>query len=299
MRSNVLFGSPVLRFAPSPNGFLHLGHAYSALCNERLAAETNGRVLLRIEDLDRTRCKPEYETAILDDLAWIDLRFEAPARRQSEHAGDYAAALAKLEAGGLAYPCFCSRAEVARNAEARDPDGAPLYSGACRALPPSEVQARIARGARASWRLDMRRASESGTPRLVWIEYGEGSTPVERAAAPALWGDVVLRGRDLAASYHLAVTVDDALQRVTDVVRGRDLLAATSVHRLLQELLGLPAPRYRHHRLVLDRAGAKLSKRRRSSSLAELRANGVSPSAIRGALGFGNGDRTGLKIALN
>jgi glutamyl-Q tRNA(Asp) synthetase len=298
MRSNVLAGLPVLRFAPSPNGLMHLGHAYSALCNERVAADLNGRLLLRIEDLDRARCKPRYEAAIEADLAWLGLRFEAPARRQSEHAGDYAAALDALGARQLVYPCFCSRAEVARTSHGRDPDGAPLYSGTCRALSASEVTARIARGEKRALRLDMRRAIECAPPRLLWSEFGEESASVEQTAEPARWGDVILRGRDLAASYHLAVTVDDALQGVTDVVRGRDLLAATSVHRLLQALLDLPAPRYRHHRLVLDPDGAKLSKRRLSPSLAKLRACGVSPTAIRAALGFG-GDSGGLVVALS
>ncbi len=276
MRSAALASSPVLRFAPSPNGALHLGHAYSALCNERLAADLGGRLLLRIEDLDRARCKPQYETAILGDLAWLGLRFEARPRRQSEHDEDYAGALAQLDRQGLVYPCFCSRAEVARASAGRDPDGAPLYSGACRALSRGERAERLARGDRAALRLDMRRAIASAPAGIVWQELGEGTAPVDRVAEPAAWGDVVLAGRDLAASYHLAVTVDDALQGVTDVVRGRDLSAATSVHRLLQELLGLPAPRYRHHRLALDFDGAKLSKSRRFAVARRIAAKGAS-----------------------
>ena len=299
MRLHAFAPLPVLRFAPSPNGALHLGHAYSALCNERIAAELGGRLLLRIEDLDRTRCKPRYETAILDDLAWLGLRFEAEPRRQSEHGDDYAKALARLEAEGLVYPCFCSRAEVARASVAPDPDGAPLYPGTCRALSSGERARRLARGEKLALRLDMRRAIASAPVRIAWSEFGEGSNPIERAAEPALWGDVVLAGRDLAASYHLAVTVDDALQGVSDVVRGRDLMSATSVHRLLQELLGLPAPRYRHHRLVLDLTGAKLSKSRQSPTLAALREKGASAAQIRTALGFGGGDGAGLSIALN
>jgi glutamyl-Q tRNA(Asp) synthetase len=291
--------SPVLRFAPSPNGLLHLGHAYSALCNERIAAETNGRLLLRIEDLDRARCKTRYEAAIEEDLAWLGLRFEAPARRQSEHEDDYAGAFDRLAERRLAYPCFCTRAEVARASRSFDPDGASVYSGACRALTPGNVAARIARGANPAWRLDMRRAIGSPPQRLLWTEFGERSNPVDLDAEPERWGDVVLRGRDLAASYHLAVTVDDALQGVTDVVRGRDLLAATSVHRLLQELLDLPSPRYRHHRLVLDPEGAKLAKRRHSPTLTDLRARGVSSATVRAALGFGGGDSEGLSVALS
>jgi len=288
---------PVLRFAPSPNGALHLGHAYSALINERLAAETAGRVLLRIEDLDRTRCKARFEVAIIDDLAWLGLRFPSPPRRQSEHGDDYAAALARLDARGLVYPCFCSRSEVTRaSAGQHDPDGAPLYPGTCRALSRAEAHARLGRGERAAFRLDMRRAVDAGPADLCWAEFGEGAIAAPRPAPPEVWGDVVLRGRDLAASYHLAVVVDDALQGVTDVVRGRDLLAATAVHRLLQALLGLGEPRYRHHRLVLDRTGEKLSKSRQSWSLAELRATGLAPEGVRAALGFASGASVGLAV---
>ena len=305
MRFPAMFGetlatAPVLRFAPSPNGALHLGHAYSALMNERLAAETNGRLVLRIEDLDGARCKPQYEAAILDDLAWLGLRFDAPPRRQSEHGDDYAQALARLEARGLIYPCFCSRSAVERASEGRrDPDGAPLYAGTCRGLAQDEARARLARSEKAAWRLNTRRALDAAPQPLVWSEFGEGAIPYERSAEPSVWGDVVLRGRDLAASYHLAVIVDDALLGVSDVVRGRDLLAATSIHRLLQELLGLPAPRYRHHRLVLDTNGAKLSKSRQSLSLAELRKRGVTPGDVRAALGFGAAGSGSDAVALS
>jgi len=291
--------APVLRFAPSPNGALHLGHAYSALMNERVAAELGGRVLLRIEDLDRTRCRPEFEAAIIDNLAWLKLRFPAPPRRQSEHGDDYAAALARLDEQGLVYPCFCSRSEVAHASRGRrDPDGAPLYAGTCRALSATEARDRLVRGDKRAFRLDMARALGAARARLFWTEYGEGAVPSQRPAAPEIWGDVVLRGRDLAASYHLAVVADDALQGVTDVVRGRDLIAATAVHRLLQALLGLAPPRYRHHRLVLDSDGAKLSKSRQSVSLAELRRKGLSPGEVRAALGFGMGAGGGLAVEL-
>ena len=299
MRAVVQPLSPVFRFAPTPNGALHLGHAYSALCNQRFAGECGGRLLLRIEDLDRTRCKPAYEAAILEDLEWLGLRFDGAPRRQSEHADDYTAALVRLQSRGLVYPCFCSRAEVSRAAAGCDPDGAALYGGACRALSDAERRARVERGDKAALRLDMSRAIGLDPTRIAWIEFGEGDTPQMHEANPAAWGDVVLRGRDLAASYHLAVTVDDALQAVTDVVRGRDLLAATAVHRLLQELLGLPAPRYRHHRLVLDAAGDKLSKSRRSPSLAALRAQGVTARQIRATLGFVNRDGPDLEVALS
>jgi glutamyl-Q tRNA(Asp) synthetase len=297
MADEILATFPVLRFAPSPNGALHLGHAYSALINDRIAAEINGRVLLRIEDLDRTRCKPQFEGAIIEDLTWLGLRFPASPRRQSEHANDYAAALSRLNEQGLVYPCFCSRAEIARASNGqRDPDGAPLYSGTCRALSPAEARDRLARGDKAAFRLDMRRAVDAGPARLCWTEFGEGAIPAQHPAAPEVWGDIVLRGRDLAASYHLAVVADDALQGVTDVVRGRDLLAATAVHRLLQAVLGLAEPRYRHHRLVLDQTGEKLSKSRQSWSLAELRATGLAPEGVRAALGFSSGASVGLAV---
>ncbi|MGB3583773.1 MAG: tRNA glutamyl-Q(34) synthetase GluQRS [Roseiarcus sp.] len=297
MADDILATAPVLRFAPSPNGALHLGHAYSALMNERLAAETGGRLILRIEDLDGARCKPRFEAAIVDDLAWLGLRFPAPWRRQSEHRDDYAAALARLDRQGLVYPCFCSRSEAARaSAGLRDPDGAPLYPGTCRALSPAEACDRLARGDKAAFRLDMQRAIDAGPADLSWTEYGEGAIPSQHSAAPEVWGDVVLRGRDLAASYHLAVVVDDALQGVTDVVRGRDLLAATAVHRLLQALLGLAEPRYRHHRLILDQTGEKLSKSRQSWSLAELRATGLAPGEVRAALGFHSGASVGFAV---
>jgi len=299
MGSDAVPSSPVLRFAPSPNGALHLGHAYSALRNERLAEALGGSLILRIEDLDRARCKARYESAILDDLAWLGLRFEPGPRRQSEHLDDYARALARLQALGLVYPCFCSRAEVGRRSVARDPDGAPLYAGTCRALSRGESAERIGRGEKAAFRLDMRGAIALAPAGIGWSEFGEGSDPIERFAEPAAWGDVVLAGRDLAASYHLAVTVDDALQGVSDVVRGRDLMPATSVHRLLQELLGLPAPRYRHHRLVLDADGAKLSKSRGAPALSELREKAVSAAQIRAALGFGGDGDGGLRPALS
>jgi glutamyl-Q tRNA(Asp) synthetase len=297
MIDDVLATAPVLRFAPSPNGALHLGHAYSALMNERLAAELGGRLILRIEDLDRTRCKAQFEAGIIDDLAWLGLRFPAPPRRQSKHGDDYAAALARLDERGLAYPCFCSRSEIVRASNGRrDPEGAPLYPGTCRALSSAEARDRLARGDKAAFRLNMRRALDAAPAGLWWTEYGEGAIPSHRPATPEAWGDVVLKGSDLAASYHLAVVVDDALQGVTDVARGRDLLAATAVHRLLQALLGLAAPRYRHHRLVLDESGAKLSKSHQSVSLDELRGTGLSPDEVRAALGFGSGEGGGLSV---
>ena len=279
----------IFRFAPSPNGALHLGHAYSALMNARLAAAAGGRLLLRIEDLDRTRCKPEYESAIRDDLAWLGLEFAGATRRQSEHGDDYARALDALRMRGLAYPCFCSRGKVAAAASGRDPDGAPLYPGTCRSLAPRDVAARLAASEPAAWRLDSASARAVVNADLTWREFGESETETRCVAEPAAWGDFVLRGRDAAASYHLAVVVDDALQEISDVVRGRDLFAATSVHRLLQVLLGLPAPRYRHHRLVLDGAGDKMSKSAASTALGALRAQGATADDLRVALGFAPG----------
>lgn len=277
------------RFAPTPNGALHLGHAYSALMNARLADASGGRLLLRIEDLDRTRCKPEYETAIRDDLAWLGLAFVDRPRRQSEHGDDYARALDALRARGLAYPCFCSRGAIAAAASRRDPDGAPLYPGTCRSLAPREVVARLAAGELPGWRLDSARARAAVRAELTWREFGEAETETRCIADPAAWGDFLLRGRDAAASYHLAVVVDDALQEISDVVRGRDLLAATSAHRLLQALLDLPAPRYRHHRLVLDANGDKMSKSAASTPLHALRAQGATADDLRIALGFAPG----------
>jgi glutamyl-Q tRNA(Asp) synthetase len=276
----------VFRFAPSPNGYLHLGHAYSALLNAKMAREADGRLLLRIEDIDVARSRPEYERAILEDLAWLGLRWEEPVRRQSEHLTDYARALGQLRERGLIYPCFCTRGDIARAIAGRpdwpgDPDGSPLYPGTCRDLDAAAGQARLTAGERATWRLDMTRAlGEVG--RLTWCEAGIG----EIEAQPRAWGDVVLARRDVATSYHLSVVLDDAQQGVSDVVRGKDLFAGTSVHRVLQELLGLPAPRYRHHDLMLDAGGQKLSKSRASPSLRHLRARGATPRDISRAVGL-------------
>jgi glutamyl-Q tRNA(Asp) synthetase len=276
----------IFRFAPSPNGRLHLGHAYSALLNARMAAEVDGDYLIRIEDTDATRSRREFETAISDDLAWLGLYFTDPPRRQSEHVDDYAKALASLERRGLVYPCFCTRGEIERASDGRrDPDGAPLHRGACPSDQAAENAARQLAGDRPTKRLDMARAL-SIAPRLAWREYREGAREDIVEADPAAWGDVVLQGRQLPASYHLAVVVDDAIQGVSDVVRGADLYRATSVHRLLQALLGIEAPRYRHHRLVRDASGAKMSKSAQSQPLSMLRDQGFGAQEIRAALGF-------------
>ncbi len=269
------------RFAPSPNGFLHLGHAYSALLNFALARESGGRFLLRIEDIDLARARPEYEAAIYEDLAWLGLDWERPVRRQSEHFGDYADALARLDAIGLLYPCACTRGEIAKAAgenPPRDPDGAPLYPGTCRGAARGPFREILAAGG-VALRLDMAKALKrlsAEAEALSWRELGQG----EIAAQPERWGDVVLARKDTPTSYHLAVVVDDALQGVTDVVRGADLKPATGLHRLLQRLLGLPAPRYRHHALLLCEEGEKLSKSRSSKSLRDLRGTGVSAASV-------------------
>jgi len=287
---------PVFRFAPSPNGYLHLGHALSALLNADHAKAARGRLLLRIEDIDETRCRPEYEAAIYEDLAWLGIAWEQPVRRQSEHYGDYRAALGKLDAMGLVYPSFESRAEIAALAAARepwprDPDGAPLYPGNAKTMAAAERARRMAAGAPYSLRLDMAVAMAL-TGVLTWEETGAGpagetgTIAADPAANPAIWGDVILARKETPTSYHLAVVVDDATQGITDVVRGRDLFHATSVHRLLQALLGWPAPRYHHHRLILDADGNKLSKSTLATGLRELRAHGASAADIRKLVGL-------------
>ena len=287
---------PVLRFAPSPNGYLHLGHACSALLNQQTAERLGGRLLLRIEDIDAGRSRPEFEQAIYEDLAWLGLAWELPVRRQSEHFGEYAVAVDKLRALDLIYPCFCTRGDIARRVAQspdwpRDPDGAPIYPGTCRHLDETQRRAHLMAGRNAAMRLDMAEAEARAEQVLGWREYGEGrdltDTPRDVRAEPQIWGDVVIARRDAPTSYHLAVVVDDALQGVTDIVRGMDLFQATSVHRLLQTLLGLPAPAYRHHRLVLDADGKKLSKSRESTSLRDLRRDGATPDDVRRMVGLG------------
>ena len=278
---------PVLRFAPSPNGRLHLGHAYSALLNAEFAARWGGRLLVRIEDIDPGRSRPDFEAASLEDLAWLGLRWEEPVRRQSEHMAVYAEALRRLGDAGLAYPCVCSRAEVARASPGSDPDGAPLYGGTCRTRPAAELAGRIADGARAAMRLDSARAAATVGGPLAWDRFDREGGVARVAAEPARWGDAVIGRRDVPTSYHLAVVLDDALQGVTHVVRGQDLEAATDLHVLLQRLLGLPTPAYHHHGLVRDEAGDKLAKSRGSPALADLRAAGVTAPEIRRRLGFG------------
>jgi glutamyl-Q tRNA(Asp) synthetase len=286
---------PVFRFAPSPNGFLHLGHAYSALLNFDCARASGGRLLLRIEDIDAVRCRPEFEASIYQDLAWLGVTWQTPVRRQSDHLDLYREAVAKLAAQGLIYPAFESRTEIARlvaQREAggpwpRDPDGMPLYPGSATSRPPEERARLLRSGVPFAWRLDMASACARAGD-LSWSEQGEGPNRETGTvtAEPQAWGDVILARKETPTSYHLSVVIDDALQGVTHVTRGLDLFPSTSVHRLLQKLLDLPEPIYRHHRLVLDDAGQKLSKSTRATGLRELRAAGATPADIRHMIGL-------------
>ena len=287
----------IFRFAPSPNGYLHLGHAYSALLNADMARECGGRLLLRIEDIDAARCRPAYETAIYEDLTWLGISWQTPVRRQSEHFDDYRAALARLEKQGLIYPSFESRGEInalvaereRRGPWPRDPDGAPLYPGNARNLAAAERAWRRRDGAPYALRLAMDLAvARAGV--LTWTETGRGPNGESGSiiAVPQMWGDVVLARKEIPTSYHLAVAIDDALTGVTDVVRGQDLFWSTSVHRLLQALLGLPEPAYHHHRLILDAGGRKLSKSTLATSLRDLRAGGATSKDVRRVVGLGS-----------
>ena len=284
--------APILRFAPSPNGTLHLGHAYSALLNARMARETGGTLLLRMEDIDRERCRPDYVAAIEEDLRWLGLEWSLPVRVQSAHLPTYSAVLDGLARRGLVYPCFCTRGTIQAVIAGRpgwpaDPDGAPLYPGTCKAMAPAERAWRLASGQAPSFRLDMDRALALEAEPLDWLECGEaGDRPRHVLATPAAWGDALIGRRDVPTSYHLAVVTDDAAQGVTDVVRGQDLFRATGLHRLLQRLVGVEAPRYHHHRLILDETGRKLSKSRQAPSLRALRLAGQDPAAVRRRLGF-------------
>jgi glutamyl-Q tRNA(Asp) synthetase len=266
----------VTRFAPSPTGRLHLGHAYSALLAWRLAREAGGAFLLRIEDIDRARCRDEFVADIVEDLAWLGLDWDGAVRRQSEHFADYRAALDRLDAEGLTYPCFCTRADIARAASAPHGSDGPVYPGTCRDLTPAERRRRIATGDAYALRLDVARALDRTGP-LDWFDADVGLV----AADPLALGDVVLARKDIPASYHLAVTIDDAIQGVTLVTRARDLFEATHLHRLLQTLLDLPVPRWRHHALLTDASGKRFAKRDHAASLRDLRAAGTTPETIR------------------
>lgn len=274
------------RFAPSPTGWLHLGHAYAALFAAEEARQAGGKFLLRLEDIDITRSRPEYETAIYEDLHWLGLTWEEPVRRQSEHFADYRNALAKLDAMGLLYPCFCTRKEIQEEiaragAAPHGPEG-PLYPGTCRSLSPEEAQQRKASGRDYALRLDIEKALALGGRDLVWGDLAYGTF----LATPEILGDVVLARKETPTSYHLAVVVDDAAQDITLVTRGEDLLTATHLHRLLQSLLGLPVPRWKHHKLVTDSEGKRLAKRDNARALRTLREQGWRSERVLTELGF-------------
>ncbi|MBT7506994.1 MAG: tRNA glutamyl-Q(34) synthetase GluQRS [Rhodospirillales bacterium] len=283
----------ITRFAPSPTGRLHLGHAYSALFAEQQARDAGGAFLVRVEDIDTARCRAEFDAGIMEDLAWLGLSWAQPVRRQSEHMGDYATALAVLEEMELLYPCFCTRSDIRREIDAAGhaphdiphiipagPDG-PLYPGTCQRLSVSERQDRKDAGDSFALRLHMAAAVPIAGP-LHWIDREQGP----QLAAPQLFGDVVLARKDTPTSYHLAVTVDDHIQGVTLITRGEDLFAATHVHRLLQALLGLDTPDYPHHPLLTDDTGKRFAKRDHARTLMDLRATGTSPADIRHQLGY-------------
>ena len=279
------------RFAPSPNGRLHLGHAYSALCNRDRANACNGALLLRMEDIDTVRCTPQFEQLIIDDMDWLGIAFDGSMRRQSAHFPDYEQALARLREMELVYPAFLTRRQVAEavnEAERsgrswpRDPDGAPLYPGSERDWSDSHRATVMATGQPFAWRLDMGKALAAARPVLAWHESGAGPDGQTGAinAEPARWGDVILARKDTPTSYHLSVIVDDGLQAITEVVRGHDLFHATDVHVLLQDLLGLPRPQYHHHALLADESGRKLSKSDGDTALAALRESGLTAQEV-------------------
>jgi glutamyl-Q tRNA(Asp) synthetase len=287
-------GSPIFRFAPSPNGPLHLGHALSALVGFDMARRLGGRYLVRIEDIDVARCREELIDAIFEDLVWLGIAWEQPILRQSQHFAVYAQAAQWLEAQGLLYPCFASRSEIlkAANGGALDPEGSPLYPGLHKRLSNAEIEERMGNGERFALRLDMERALEAARHRLegrplTFTELDEAGKPTVIEAHPERWGDAVILRKEVPASYHLAVVVDDARQGVTHVTRGRDLYAATDIHRLLQVLLGLPEPLYHHHRLLTDAEGRKLAKSERDTALASLRTAGIPGQEVRARVGLG------------
>lgn len=291
MDIRTLLSSPqTTRFAPSPTGFLHLGHAYAALVAHDLAAASGGRFMLRIEDIDHTRARPEFDAAIFEDLAWLGLRWAEPVARQSDHLGRFDDALDHLSAQGVLYPCFCTRTDISREIEAMGhaphlittgPEG-PLYPGTCRNVSPADQAARGAERSPAL-RLDAEAAAARLTTPLSFEEWGHGpgGETGTQTVDPHLFGDAVLGRKDIGVAYHLAVVVDDAAQGVSLVSRGEDLFAATHIQRLLQALLGLPAPVYYHHRLIAGADGKRLAKRDEAQTLRALRAAGETPATIR------------------
>ncbi len=288
---------PVFRFAPSPNGHLHLGHAYSALFNQQMCREYDGEFLLRIEDIDRTRCTPELEEEMLEDLRWLGISWQGEPRRQSDHFEDYASALETLREAGLVYPSFMTRGEVKRAISdlrdkgecwPTDPDGSPLYPGDERGWSVDAQQRELQANPKHIWRLNMKAALDHVAGDIAWVETGSGSDGEtgDCLADPSAWGDVVLARADTPTSYHLSVVLDDAAQGISHVVRGCDLFHATAVHRVLQILLGLPAPIYHHHDLILREDGRKLSKSAQDTSLRSLRQSGMTPDDIKRMVGF-------------
>jgi len=287
--------TPVYRFAPSPNGELHLGHAFSAILNFELAKRSGGRFLLRIEDIDQARSTPEFIDAITRDLKWLGLEWEEPVRVQSHHMGTYRAALTKLEELGLLYPCFASRKEIAAAVSKPanpplDPDGALVYPGIFRNTSKDEIESRRTNGEPFALRLDMTRAIETLNSHKQWplsyIEVNPSGAHQRITCDPTRWGDIVIARKDLHTSYHLSVVVDDAIQKITHVTRGLDLQAATDIHRVLQAFLDLPEPIYHHHKLITDKDGQKLSKSISSTSLRALRDDGTTPEQIWASFGL-------------
>lgn len=289
---------PILRFAPSPNGYLHLGHAYSALMTHGLAQAIGGTMLLRIEDIDLARSKPEFVEAIFEDLRWLGLDWPEPVVFQSHRFAAYAQAFETLVQMGLLYPCFCSRTEVAEGAVGTDPDGAPRYGGKCRAILREVALGRIAAGEKAAWRLEMTKALSVHNPALSCLEHElflnvderhltlDERTLTTRTLHPEDWGDAVIVRKDTPTSYHLSVVVDDAAQSVSHVTRGRDLYRATDLQVLLQKLLDLPTPIYAHHELIRDEGDKKLSKSKGAPSLRSLREMGMTAAEVRARVGF-------------
>lgn len=273
-------GSVITRFAPSPSGLLHLGHAFSAKAAHDFARERGGKFLLRIEDIDTGRCKAEFEEAIMEDLHWLGLTWDGPVRRQSDHSEDYRRALQTLDQKGLLYPCFCTRkdimAEIAHADHAPHGPEGPLYPGICRALSPAGRQEKIDRGVPYALRLDLARAREMIAGDISWTDIEKG----EQIATPEILGDAVLARKDIPTSYHLSVVVDDDIQNVTHIIRGSDLFHASHLHRLLQEILGLKIPTYHHHGLLVDQQGQRLAKRNQSMTLRSLREQGKDPHKL-------------------
>lgn len=274
----------VTRFAPSPTGLLHTGHAFSALFTYESARRSEGPFILRIEDLDFTRCRPEFETAIEEDLGWLGITWELPVRRQSDHLSDFAAAADSLQQQGLLYPCFCTRKDIQQEINAaggapHGPDG-PVYPGTCKHLSPAERDDRIAAGQSFALRLNLEKAIRITGSDLPWRDLAKGW----QTARPEIFGDIVLLRKDIGSSYHLAVVHDDALQGVTRVTRGMDLFSATHIQRVLQSLLVLPTPEYDHHQLICDNNGKRLAKRDNAESLRSIRDRGITAPELRAKL---------------